>query len=66
LHFTYIFWGKINIFKTTFDFAHLIKGTVLGQALWGANTFPTHNRFTSSSVVRRPFFILFLVFHSFP
>jgi len=25
-------------------FAHLIKGTVLGRALWGANTFPTRNR----------------------
>jgi len=25
-------------------FAHLIKGTVLGRALWDVNTFPTHNR----------------------
>jgi len=23
---------------------YLIKGTVLGQALWGANTFPTRNQ----------------------
>jgi len=44
----------------------LIKGTVLGQVLWDANTFPTHNRLQSSSLVRRPFLILFLVFHSFP
>jgi len=33
---------------TTFDFAHLIKGIVLGPTLWGANTFPTCNRLPSS------------------
>jgi len=46
-------------------FAYLIKGTVLGQVLWGANTFSTCNRLPSSSLVRRPFLIIFLVFHSF-
>jgi len=30
--------------KTTLISIHLIKGIVLGWALWGANTFPTHNR----------------------
>jgi len=28
--------------KTTFISIHLIKGIVLGRALWGANTFLTH------------------------
>jgi len=31
-------------FKTTLIFIHLIKGIVLGRALWGANAFPTRNR----------------------
>jgi len=29
--------------KTTFISTHLIKGTVLGRALWGANTFLARN-----------------------
>jgi len=29
--------------KDHITFAHLIKGTVLGQTLWGANTFPTRS-----------------------
>jgi len=38
---------KNDFFKTTLIFIHLIKGTVLGRALWGANTntFPTRNQF---------------------
>jgi len=35
--------GKNDIFKTTLMFIHLINGTILGRALWGANTFPTRN-----------------------
>jgi len=30
--------------KNYITFAHLIKDIVLGLVLWGANTFPTHNR----------------------
>jgi len=26
---------------------HLIKDTVLGRAVWGANTFPTRNRLSN-------------------
>ena len=36
--------GKMTFCKTTFISIHLIKGIVLGRALWGANTFLTHNR----------------------
>jgi len=61
LFFLYIiFLGKINILKTTFDFDYLIKGTVLRQTLWGANTFPTRNRLPNSFLVRR------LIPYSFP
>ena len=48
-----IFLGKINILKTTLDFDYLIKGTVLKQALWGVNTFPTCNRLPNSFLFRR-------------
>jgi len=44
LIFIVIIWEKNDIFKTTLIFIHLINGTVLGRALWGANTFPTRNR----------------------
>jgi len=44
VHLLYYFLGKVNILKNHITFAHLIKGTVLGRALWGANTFPTLNR----------------------
>jgi len=30
--------------KNTLISTHLIKGIVLGRALWGANIFPTRNR----------------------
>jgi len=61
LIFIVIIWGKNDIFKTTLIFIHLINGTVLGRALWGANTFPTRNRLPN------PYFglqtiLLFLVF----
>ena len=59
--------GKIHILKTTFDFDYLIKGTVLRQALWGANTFPTRNRLPNSFLVRRlipySFLSFSIVFH---
>jgi len=59
--------GKINILKITFDFDYLIKGIVLRQALWGANTFPTRNRLPNSFLVRRlipySFLSFSIVFH---
>jgi len=30
--------------KNYTQFTYLIKGTILGRELWGANTFPTRNR----------------------
>ena len=39
-----IFLEKITFCRTTLIFIHLIKGTVLGRALWGADTLPTRNR----------------------
>ena len=36
--------GKMIFYKTTLISIHLIKGIVLGRALWGANTFPIRNR----------------------
>jgi len=59
-----LFGKKMIFFKTTLIFIYLIKGTVLGRALWGANTFPTRNRFPS------PYFGLqtilsFWFFHGF-
>jgi len=67
LFFLYIiFLEKINILKTTFDFDYLIKGIVLRQALWGANTFPTRNRLPNSFLVRRLIpYSFFSFFHSF-
>ena len=35
--------GKMTFYKTTLISINLIKGTVLGRALWGVNTFPIHN-----------------------
>jgi len=35
--------GRMKFCKTTLISTHLIKGTILGQALWGANTFLTRN-----------------------
>ena len=56
-----LLFGKNDIFKNTLIFIHLINGTILGRALWGANTFPTRNRLPN------PYFglqtiLLFLVF----
>jgi len=34
----------VLILKNHIRFACLVKGTVTGWALWGANTFPTRNR----------------------
>jgi len=61
LIFIVIIWGKNDIFKITPIFIHLINGTVLGRALWDANTFPTRNPLPN------PYFglqtiLLFLVF----
>jgi len=39
-----LLFGKNDIFKITLIFIYLINGTVLGRALWDANTFPTRNR----------------------
>jgi len=44
-------FGKDKYFKkknTLFYFTYLVKGTALRRALWGANTFPTRNRFPDS------------------
>ena len=53
--------GKINILKNHKTFAHLIKGTFLGRALWGL-LIPSP-RITDSQtqnlVFRRPCFIFF-------
>jgi len=38
------FWETTTFCKTTLIFAYLIKDIVLGQTLWGTNTFPTRNR----------------------
>ena len=59
-----ILFGKNNTLKKTIlIFIHLIKVTVLGRALWGANTFPTRNRLPNPYLVRRLFlFLFFLVF----
>jgi len=38
-----IFLEKLKIFLKPYPFACLIKGTILGWMLWGANTFFTHN-----------------------
>ena len=62
--FILLFLGKLNILKTTSLFAYLIKGTALGQALWGANTFPTRNRLPNPNFgFRRPclFFMVFSI-----
>jgi len=45
LHFFLFFWEMINILINHTRFTHLIKGIVLGRALWGVNTFPICNRF---------------------
>jgi len=37
-------FGKNNILKNHTYFLQLIKGTVLGRALRGDNTFPTRNQ----------------------
>ena len=47
-------------------FAHLIKGTVLGRTLWGANTFPTRNRLPDPKSGFSQTCFIFMVFHSFP
>jgi len=39
---SHIFWENKH-FKNYTDFIYIIKGIVLGRALWGANTFPTRN-----------------------
>jgi len=44
LYYYCYYLGKIIFCKTTLISIHLIKGTVLGRALWDANTFPTRNR----------------------
>jgi len=44
-------------------FAHLIKGTVLGRALWGANTFPMRNRLPDPT---SSFLQTLLFFYGFP
>ena len=64
----YFFLGKINVLKKNHtQITYLIKGTVLGRALWGANTFPTRNRLPDSkSVFANLSYLVFLVFHSFP
>jgi len=60
-----IFLGKINILKNHITFAHLIKGTVLGRVLWGANTFLTRNRLSNPKSVFSQTLLFFMVFHSF-
>jgi len=50
--FCLIFWGTTHILNIKFYLAYLIKeGTVLRQALWGANTFPTRNRLPNPNLV---------------
>jgi len=59
----YYFLGKINILKNHITVAHLIKGTVLGRTLWGANTFPTRNRLLD---LKSDFSQTLLSFYGFP
>jgi len=57
--------GKINVLKNHITFAHLIKGIVLGRALWGANTFSTRNRLPDPKSGFSQTLLFFMVFHSF-
>jgi len=43
VHSFIIIFGKITFFLKSHPFPCLVKGIVLGQTLWGANTFPTRN-----------------------
>jgi len=53
--------------KNHITFAHLIKGIILGRALWGANTFPTRNRLSYPKSGFLAYLDLsFLFFRSFP
>ena len=47
----FIFLGEIKHFANHIKFAYLIKGTALGQALWGANTFLARNRLPYPTLV---------------
>ena len=47
LHFI-SFFGKNKYSRKSHSFAHFIKGTAVGRALWGASTFPTRNRLPDS------------------
>jgi len=67
LHFISFFFGKNRYFKKSYSFTHLIKGIVLGWALWGVSTFLTRNRLSDckSDFANLPYLVL-LVFHNFP
>ena len=54
-----IIWEKNDIFKTTLIFIHLINGTVLGRALWRANTSPNYNRLPNPYFWFADYFIIF-------
>jgi len=60
----FYFLGKINILKHHIYFTRLIKGIILRQGLWGANTFPTRNQLRNSNPVSQTFPYLWF-FHIF-
>jgi len=57
----------LKYFENHIFFAYLIKGTVLGRTMWGANTFPTRNRLSDPKSGFLAYLVLsFWFFHSFP
>jgi len=67
LIFIVIIWEKMIFLKPHLFLIHLINGTILGRALWGANTFPTHNRLPNPYFGLQTISFLFdfsMVFHN--
>jgi len=59
----YIVYCGLDANKTYFLANNLIKDTVLGLTLWGANTFPRRNRLLNPYLVCKYF--IFWFFYSF-
>jgi len=50
--------GKNKNSKKHIHFTHSIKGNILGQTLYGDNTFPIHNRLPDLNLVSQTIFFL--------